>query len=339
MNATPGSLTAAVDAVFARTTGRSLALLVLVDGRVLVERYGTQPASELGPETEIDASTTLISWSMAKSITHGGIGLLVGDGLVDLEAPAPVREWAGTPKAAIRLIDLLEMRSGLRFLEEYVLGEPSDCIEMLWGSGSDDHAAYAAALPLDHEPGAVWSYSSGTTNIICRIIGDVLCGDPDAPADKRHRVVSEYLRDRLFAPAGMTDTEAKFDTAGNLVGSSFVFATASDYAAFGELYRRDGLGPDGRRILPEGWAEHGRTFVAHDPDGAGPNGFDYGRHWWMWPEFPDSMAAHGFMGQFTLVVPDRSLTLVHLGLTERDHSPELVAALGAVVRSAAPSPR
>ena len=337
MSATPGTVDAAVDAVFARTTGRTLALLVMVDGRVMLERYGAQPASELGPETEITASSSLISWSMAKSITHGAIGLLVGDGLIDPEAPAPVREWAGTPKAAIRLIDLLEMRSGLRFLEEYVLGEPSDCIEMLWGSGQDDHAAYAAALALDHEPGTVWSYASGTTNIICRIVGDVLSGDPDIPADERRRVVSEFLQDRLFTPAGMSGAEARFDTAGNVVGSSFVFATARDYAAFGELYRRDGVGPDGRRILPEGWAEHGRTFVAHDPDGTGPNGFDYGRHWWMWPEFPGSMAAHGFMGQFTLVVPDRSLTLVHLGLTERDHSRELVVALGDVVRAATPT--
>jgi CubicO group peptidase (beta-lactamase class C family) len=327
----------AVEAVFARSTGLSLALLVMVDGRTVIERYGVQPASDLGPEREITPETTLISWSIAKSITHALVGLMVGDGLLDPDAPAPVPEWAGTPKAAIRLIDLLEMRSGLRFLEEYTIGQPSDCIDMLWGSGKDDHAAYAAALPLDHEPATVWSYSSGTTNIICRIIGGVLCGDPDAPADSRRRVVSEYLQDRLLAPAGMTDTEAKFDTAGNLAGSSFVFATARDYAAFGEVYRRDGLGPDGRRILPEGWAEHGRTFVAHDPEGAGPAGFDYGRHWWMWPHFPGSMAAHGFMGQFTLVVPDRGVTLVHLGVTERDHSPELVTALGAVVEAAAPA--
>jgi CubicO group peptidase (beta-lactamase class C family) len=327
----------AVDGVFARSTGLSLALLVMVDGRTVIERYGVQPASDLGPERQITPETTLVSWSMAKSITHALVGLMVDDGLLDLDAPAPVPEWTGTPKAEITLIDLLEMRSGLRFLEEYTIGQPSDCIEMLFGSGQADHAAFAAGSELEHPPGTVWSYSSGTTNIICRILADVLSGDLDAAPATRRGVVNDYLSERLFTPAGMDRIEIRFDDAGNFVGSSFVFATARDYAAFGEVYCRDGLGPDGRRILPEGWAEHGRTFVAHDPEGAGPDGFDYGRHWWMWPQYAGSMAAHGFMGQFTLVIPDRGLTLVHLGATERDHSPELVTALTAVVEAAAPA--
>jgi CubicO group peptidase (beta-lactamase class C family) len=321
----------AVEAVFTRDTGLTSALVVMVDGESVVERYGVEPASELGPRRQITADTTLISWSIAKSITHAAVGILVGDGLLDPGAPAAVPEWVGTPKQAIRLIDLLEMRSGLHFLEEYVIGEPSDCIEMLFGTGKSDHAAYAAALGLDHPPGTFWNYSSGTTNIICRIITDVLTGDPASPAADRRAVVSEFFDQRLFGPAEMVSTEIRFDDAGNFVGSSFVDATAGDFAAFGELYRRDGVAADGARVLPEGWAQHGRTFVAHDPDGAGPNGFDYGRHWWMWPDLPGSMAAHGFMGQFIVVVPDRGVTVVHLGATAREHSPELVRALRAVI--------
>ena len=112
------------------------------------------------------------------------------------------------------------------------------------------------------------------------------------------------------------------------MGSTYVYASARDFARFGELYRNDGVAASGERLLPAGWADHGRVFVAHDPEAAGRYGFDYGRHWWMWPEFPGSIVAHGYEGQFVVVVPDRQLTLVHLGKTIREQQPPLVGALG-----------
>jgi CubicO group peptidase (beta-lactamase class C family) len=316
-----------VDAVFDRPPeqGLSLAMVVMHGGEIVAERYGVQPATDFGPAVELTADSTLISWSTAKSITHAAVGLLVDDGLLDLEAPAEVPEWAGTEKAAITLLDLLEMRPGLRFVEDYVDGETSHCIAMLFGEGATDHAAYAAALPLDHPPGTVWNYSSGTTNIITRIIGGVVGGGETG--------VTEFLRDRLFAPCGIQSAIPKFDGAGTWVGSSYVYATARDFARFGELYRRDGVTAAGDRVLPAGWAGHGRTFVAHDPAAPIPGGFDYGRHWWMWPEFPGSIAAHGYEGQYIIVVPDRELTVVHLGKTEADLRHHVVALLADLIRS------
>jgi CubicO group peptidase (beta-lactamase class C family) len=196
---------------------------------------------------------------------------------------------------------------------------------MLFGEGSGDHAAYAAALPLDHAPGTVWNYSSGTTNIISRILGDVVGGGQAG--------MEAFLTDRLFRPAGMLSATPRFDPAGTWVGSSYVYATARDFARFGELYRNDGVAADGTRVLPPGWADHGRTFVAHDETGAGRLGFDYGRHWWMWPEYPGSIAAHGYEGQYLVVVPDRELTVVHLGKTERERQPPLVAAISDLIGS------
>jgi CubicO group peptidase (beta-lactamase class C family) len=73
--------------------------------------------------------------------------------------------------------------------------------------------------------------------------------------------------------------------------------------------------------------------VAHDPEAAGRYGFDYGRHWWMWPEFPGSIAAHGYEGQYVVVVPDRQLTLVHFGKTVREQQPALVASLADLIAS------
>ncbi len=316
-----------VDEIFERAPelGVSLAMVVLIDGEVVAERYGTQPETIFGPAVQLGPHSTLISWSMAKSITHAAVGIAVADGLLDLDAPADVSEWQGTPKQRIRLTDLLEMRPGLRFVEDYVDGEISHCIAMLFGEGAADMAGYAARLPLDDEPGTVWNYSSGTTNIITRLFGDAIGGGRPG--------LEAFLHERLFAPAGMTSATAKFDEAGTWVGSSYVYATACDFARFGELYRHDGVAESGRRVLPIGWAEHGRTFVAHDAEAAGRHGFDYGRHWWMWPEFPGSIAAHGYEGQYTVVVPDRRLTLVHLGKTEPAHQPTLVASIGELIES------
>ena len=317
-----------VDAIFERPEeqGISLAMVVMHGGHVIAERYGVRPPNVFQPDSEaITMQARLPSWSVAKSMTHAAVGILAADGRLDVDAPAAVPEWQGTEKQSITLLDLLEMRPGLRFVEDYVDGDVSHCLAMLFGEGSADHAAYAAALPLDHPPGTVWNYSSGTTNIICRILGSEVGGG--------QRGMETFLRERLFEPAGMSSADPRFDEAGTWVGSSYVYATARDFARFGELYRDDGVAADGTRVLPAGWADHGRVFVAHDAEAKGRYGFHYGRHWWMWPEFPGSIAAHGYEGQFVVVVPDRELTVVHFGKTVRDVQAPLVAALGELIES------
>jgi CubicO group peptidase (beta-lactamase class C family) len=288
-------------------------------GDVVYEQYGVQPDSIFGRGGPVTAETTLVSWSMAKSITHAAVGILVGDGVLDVDQPAAVAGWRGTPKESITLQDLLDMRSGLEWVEDYVDDTVSHCIEMLFAAGQDDMAAYAAALPMVAQPGSVWNYSSGTTNIICRIIGDVVGGGRDG--------VETFLRERLFAPTGMHSAVPKFDTSGTFVGSSYVYATARDFAKFGELYRNDGV-VDGRRVLPQGWRDHARTFVAHDEDG-----MDYGSHWYVWRDQPGSLACHGYEGQYCIVVPDKQLVLVHLGKCPAESRTELTSRLRKILNS------
>ena len=71
-----------VDAIFERPAeqGRSLAMVMVHRGEVVAERYGTRPANDFQPAEEIGPDSTLISWSMAKSITHAAVGVLVVDG-------------------------------------------------------------------------------------------------------------------------------------------------------------------------------------------------------------------------------------------------------------------
>lgn len=310
-----------LDELFERPAdeGVSLAFVLLRGGELVAERYGVQPGNLFAPdEAAVTAETPLISWSTAKSMVHAAVGILVADGRLDLANPAPVPSWAGTEKAAITVLDLLEMRPGLRFLEEYVDGTTSNVIDMLFGAGSADHAAYAAALPLDHPPGTVWNYSSGTTNIICRIIGDIVGGGEAG--------MREFLDQRLFGPAGMFDAEPSFDAAGTWVGSSYVHAPARQFARFGELYRRDGV-VAGERILPAGWLDHARTTIARDPE----TDVGYGRHWWTWPDQPGSLAAHGYEGQYIIVLPEHEAVLVHLGKTDASVRDRLVARLRRII--------
>ncbi|MEM8746117.1 MAG: serine hydrolase [Actinomycetota bacterium] len=308
--------------------GRSLALRVDVGGDVVAERFGVRPADDFRPELRVDADTPLLSWSMAKSITHAAVGLLVLDGALDPSDPAPVPEWADDPRSAITTLQLLEMRSGLRFVEDYVDGDVSHCIEMLFGGTEPSFAHYAAVLPLDHEPGTVFNYSSGTSNIVSRIVGDLVTGVGGDPAE-RSDAIGRFFRTRLFEPVGMTTASPRFDGAGDVVGSSYVDATAADFARFGRLYLNDGVTGSGERILPEGWLDHAWAPITHDVD----SGFGYGRHWWTWPWFPGSLACHGYEGQFTLVLPEHDLVAVHLGVTDAVHNRGLVGWLTRIVQA------
>jgi len=201
----------------------------------------------------------------------------------------------------------------LRWNEDYVDGAVSDVIEMLFAGGQADTAGYAVKSPLAHEPGVEWLYSSGTTNIITRILGDEIGGGA-----KEFRAA---LIDDLLQPAGMERTTIRFDEADTWIGSSFLYATARDYVAFGELYRNDGIGPDGQRLLPEGWVEASVEDHATCPD----SGQGYGLQWWLARDPYGSFAANGYEGQRLQVAPSLGLTFVRLGRTDAEHSDTLRA--------------
>ena len=276
-------------------TDTTLAVVVQHRGEVVAEAYANG----------VTAGTTLISWSMAKSITHALVGMAQMDGLLDVQAPTGIALWQNDDRRLITLQHLLEMRSGLAWIEDYVEGNESDVIDMLFGSGKEDHAAHAINHPLSNMPGAEWYYSSGTTNIVARLLGDAL-GDKDGSSDKTHT----YIQKRLFDAIGMSSATAQFDAAGTFVGSSFVYASARDFAKFGELYLRDGLCGT-KRILPDGWVDHARAQTVIDEE----TGQGYGAHWWTLPGEDGSLIASGYQGQQIYVLPTRDLVIVRLGLT------------------------
>ncbi len=252
--------------------------------------------------------TPLPGWSMAKSVVNALAGVLVKEGKLSLSDPAAIPEWRGSsdPRREITLDQLLRMSSGLEFHENY--RDPlADAMRMLFGAA--DAGAYAAAKPLEAQPGTRWSYSSGTTNIITSAMRRTV-GDPD---------YLEFPRRALFERLGMASAVMETDAGGTFVGSSFMYATARDWARFGLLYLRDGVW-SGERILPEGWVAYTRTPA---PSAAEKQ---YGAHFWLrlssgyrcadeGPLPADAFHAVGFDGQFITIVPSRELVLVRLGLT------------------------
>lgn len=288
--------------------GQTHALVIVQGGRLVFERYG--------PTSGADA--TQPSWSMAKSITHALVGLLVADGKLDIHQPAAAPEWQGAddPRAAITLDQLLRMSSGLAFVEDYVPGHPSNVIEMLYGAGKPDVAHYAADLPLEHAPGSFWTYASGTSNIVARCAAQAEGGD-----------FAAFMRERLFEPLGMTSATPKFDAAGTFIGSSYCFCTTRDFARFGLLYLRDGVW-EGRRLLPPGWVDYARTPTFQQ---AGVTDGRYGAHWWLDVGGPGSFSANGYDGQFIVIVPDLDLVVARNGATPLDRKDELRAWMGDLV--------
>lgn len=277
---------------------RTRAIVVLHRGRIAAERYADG----------ITAGTPLLGWSMTKSVMNALAGILVRDGTWSLATPLQVSAWqaAGDGRRAITLDHALRMSTGLAFDEEMTIALP-DVLAMLLAE--PDMAAFAAGKPLEAAPGTRWQYSSGTSVILARAMRQAFAGQADYEA---------FPRRALFDPLGMTSAVLETDTSGTFVGSSLMWATARDWARFGLLYLRDGVG-EGARILPEGWVAYTRTPAPADASRR------YGAHVWLdvpdgygasrAPLPADAFHAAGHQGQFVTVVPSREVVVVRLGAT------------------------
>jgi CubicO group peptidase (beta-lactamase class C family) len=288
-------------------------VVIVQRGRLVAERYATS----------FSATTPLISWSMAKSITQALLGIAVRKGLVDVDRPMGNPRWSpDDARAQVTWRQWINMVDGQDYHEVGALAPTkNDAAPMLFGAGRLDVAAFAASLPLVHAPGTYWNYNSAGINLITDALGRVFA--PGAgPAERRARV-GEVLARELWGPLGMRSAQPEFDAAGTFVGSALVYATARDFARFGLLYLRDGVWR-GQRILPEGWVDFARRR------GPAPNSDIYGAGFWITPEAGrgkpyraltpegprDLFVAQGHEGQLIVIVPSKDLVVVRLGLTD-----------------------
>ena len=269
---------------------RTRAIIVLYKGQLIAEKYAPNITHQM----------PLLGWSMTKSVTNAMIGLLVKDGILDIYKPAPITEWQNDNRKIITIDALLRMSSGLAFNEDYA--SPSDATQMLFRKkGAGSFALQSKMAPaIDN----IWSYSSGTTNILQELMRRQF---------KSHADYLAYPHTRLFQKIGMNSAVIEPDASGTYVGSSFMFATARDWAKFGQLYLQDGVW-NGERILPEGWVKYSSTETPAS-DGK------YAAQFWLDHKdktFPqDAFYADGFEGQYVTIVPSKELVVVRLGCTPK----------------------
>jgi hypothetical protein len=270
--------------------GNTRAVVVCYDTSFFIEKYADGFSNK----------TRLLGWSMSKSVTGTMIGVLVKQGRLEIDAPAPVKEWQDDNRKNITVNNLMHMTSGLEWVEDYT--DISDATIMLYQKG--DMGAFALNKPAVYPPDSVWYYSSGTSNILSLIIRRQFKNDQD---------YWKFPRETIFNKIGMRSAVFETDASGTFVGSSYIFANARDWARYGLLYLRNGVW-NGEQILPEGWTEYTAMPAPGSKD-------EYGAQFWLQPkELPDAPEdayfCDGYHGQRVYIIPSKKLVIVRFGLNK-----------------------
>lgn len=270
------------------------AYLVAHRGAIVAEAYG-QGAN---------ADTPLLGWSMAKSLTAIMLANLEYRGLLDLDATLDFAQWQGDERAQIRISDLLTMTDGLAFSEEYNPGDDATAMLFTEPSSSD----YVLRKPALHTPGSRFNYSSGTANLLARIYFERLGGSQDSYDD--------YM-ENIHQALAFQNAVFEVDASGVFMGSSYLYASARDWARIGQLMLNEGV-INGRRVTRADWVQRATT------PNESLNQRAYGYQWWLnrgnealrWPDLPrDAFSAQGNRQQYLMVIPSLELVIVRLGWT------------------------
>jgi CubicO group peptidase (beta-lactamase class C family) len=288
-------LEAALDQAFLDTIPfkGTFAVTVVYKGQIVAEKY----------RDDIQPGTKFLSWSMAKSFTNALLGILAKEGKIDINKPIGFDEWQNDDRKNITIGHLMHMNSGLEWNENY--GNNSDVNIMLHKEG--DMAQYTIEKPLVARPDSVWVYSSGSTNIVSKIIRQTIGSDAE---------YYTFPRKALFNKIGMRSAVWEVDASGTFVGSSYLYATMRDYARFGLLFLNNGNWL-GEQLLPEGWVDFTRE------EAKGSEG-QYGAFFWLnkagkdYPDVPrDMYCSRGHDGQYIYIIPSKNLIVVRTGFSKK----------------------
>jgi CubicO group peptidase (beta-lactamase class C family) len=274
---------------------RTKAVVVVRDGRVIAERYAPG----------ISVETQLLGFSMTKSVINTLIGVMTQHGLLSPSVPAPVPEWKGASDARreIEVGHLMRMTTGLALDETNSGFDPSSQMMYL----PDDMAGFAVQAQLIAPVGKRWHYSSGTTQILARLVRDGTGGPEQSLA---------FAWRELFNPLGMRHVTLELDGAGTIQGTTYMLASARDWARFGLLYLNDGV-VGGKRLLHEDWVDYCAAATLDTDYGAG--------FWTNRSEHPnakgrvragiprDAFFASGDLGQRIFIIPSQRMVVVRLG--------------------------
>lgn len=270
---------------------RTRAVLVIYKDQIIAEKYAKGFTKE----------TKLLGWSMTKSITNAVLGVLEKQGKINVDQTNLFPKWGNDERSKITLNNLLQMNSGLEWVEDY--NTISDVTKMLFMD--KDMTKTQLQKPLIGVPNESWNYSSGTTNLLSGFIRNQF---------KTHQSYLDFWYEELIDKIGMNSMLIETDVSGNYIGSSYGWATARDWARFGLLYLHDGNW-NGAQIINKSWVNYSKNPTN------GSNGI-YGAQFWLnaggvYPNVPkDLYSCNGYQGQYVFIIPSKELVIVRFGLAE-----------------------
>ena len=273
-------------------------LLVLKDGAVRYERYALTGGRDV----------PWISWSVAKSFVSALVGIAVNEGHIDsIEDPIDryVPGFMNSAYAGVRIKDVLQMSSGVRWNEDY--SDPQSDISRFGAAiaagGSLEN--FVAGMVRAEPPGTLCQYNSADT----QALGSLLVAATG-------RTMTDYMQEKLYEPLGMEfDGYWLLDSTGMEMAFGGLNLTARDFAKIGELFRNNGIWQD-RRIIPEAWVRASVTAdAAHLEPGRVLVGghvlpLGYGYQWWIPQGSCGEFSAIGVYNQFVYVDPSRGTVIV-----------------------------
>lgn len=262
-------------------------LVILQDGKIRLERYGEEFAS--------DGRWT--SFSVAKSFTSTLVGAAIQDGYIDsLEDKVSryIPDLRGSAYDDVTIRQLLTMSSGVRWDEDY---ENPDADVAKFNKAKPDGdmdatVSYMRKLPRAHPPGTVWHYNTGETNLIGVLVSSAT-----------QKPLAQYLQERIWHPAGMAASATWLQgKTGHEIAGCCLQAATRDFARFGLFVLANG-NVGGRQIVPTDWF----TEAIRKQMDIGVPGKGYGFQWWTYDD--GAVAAQGIFGQGIFIDPQRRLVI------------------------------
>jgi len=258
----------------------SIGVIAVQDGDVVLEYYA--PGN--------DATDPWVSFSVTKSVTSMLLGAAIHDGFIEsVDEPAVhyLPRLRGTSYEGASIEDVLNMASGVAWNEDYA--DPRSDVALAGALNGLELQNYLGTLPRRHEPGTVFNYNTGETNLVGEILRSAIGNN-----------ASTYLNTKIWQPFGM-EHDASWVISGpgaGELGGCCISASLRDYARIGLFALRGGVLPDGTRVLPEDWMQRS-TRPSRGSDG-------YGYLWWL---YDGNYAARGIFGQHIRIDPSRDLVI------------------------------
>ncbi len=276
------------------------AIVVVKNGKIIGQRFGKG----------FDKDTRLLGWSMTKSVTSAIVGRLMKQGKIGEDPDSLFPEWENDNRKSIKLSDLLGMASDLAWNEGY--GSVSDVTRLLYLE--PDGKSFVVGSKLNTSDGSKigkqFNYSSGTS-VLISAYWQSLFDNAEA--------ATTFPREQLFEPLGMTSAVLEADARGSFTGGSYMYATAYDWARFGQFLLQKGEWK-GEQLLLDGY-----TDWMTKPHPASEGKYANGHIWRAEPNYKrveegDEFKGNVFWlaghdGQSIAVLPDQNMVVVRLGLT------------------------